>query len=800
VTEGVDVAVFRGLRVVELAGGMAGPMAGMVLADHGADVVKVEPPGGHRSPGVPASLMWNRGKRSVVLDLADAADRARVDDLLATADVVIESLGTRRDLDPDAARRANPGLVWCTIDGFGPANLGALPAYEGVVAAATGRMTGLDQLSGGQPGVRYERPVFTAAPVGAYGAAQLAVQGITAALLERLRTGRGQVVATSLLQGAMAFVMRQELGRDDDDGAGGASAGLLPPAVHRGIELCFLTAECADGRYIQMCARQDTHFRAWLGALGLDDVLADPVYARAPMGIERVEDVDALEVRLRRAMRTRTQSEWMRVFTEECDVGADPFLTPAELLAHPDMVDNGRIVELDDPTVGRVRQIGPLVAVREAPAVIDRPAPRQGEHTTAVLDELARSPRTAGPGAGPSPAPTDSGTRAAQPLAGVTILEVAYYIAGPLAGAILADMGARVVKVEPLAGDPYRRTGLQSVKFLHGKESITLDLKSDGGRAVLRDLMQRADVVVHSFRAGAAARLGLDPGTVRSLNPRAVHLYAGSYGSQGPQAHRAAFHSTPNALTGGGIKQAGRGNPPVNDSYADPGSALGAATAIVLGLYARERTGVAPALETTMLCSTGYIHSADMVAYDGAPAWPIADAGQHGLAARYRLYRCADGWVFVAAPHDDQWEPLLAAVGRGELRSDERFATPEARRDHDDALADLLATTLADRPARRWVARGRDVGVAVAPVHPEPFDRWLVASGLLRPAEHPAYPPYWRLPPKVTFSGSEPRLGAAAACGEHSRSILRELGRSDEEIDALIAAGVTSEAVLEGVR
>jgi crotonobetainyl-CoA:carnitine CoA-transferase CaiB-like acyl-CoA transferase len=807
-----DRSVFGGLRVVELAGGMAGPMAGMILADHGADVIKVEPPRGHRWPVPPASLMWHRGKRSVVLDLTVPGDRARVADLLGSADVVIESLGPRLGPDPGAARRANPGLVWCSIGGFGPAgaaadlpadlpadradlgDLGDLPPDEAIVAAATGRMTGLDQLSGGHPGVRYERPAFTAAPVGSYGAAQLAVQGITAALLERRRTGRGQRVGTSLLQGAMAFVMRQELGRND--GGDGAAAEMMPPAVHRGIELCFLTAECADGRYIQMCARQDAHFRAWLGALGLDEVLADPVYARAPMGIERVEDVDALEARLRRAMRTRTQSEWMRVFTEECDVGADPFLTPAEFLDHPDMVANGRVVELDDPTVGRVRQLGPLVAVRGAPAVIGRPAPRRGQHTAEVLAELAHLPHGRGgdPEPAPAPAARPDGARSAGPLAGVTILEVAYYIAGPLAGAILAEMGARVVKVEPLDGDPYRRTGLQSVKFLHGKESITLDLKSDAGRAVLRELVKRSDVVVHSFRAGAAARLGLDPATVRSLNPRAVHLHAGSYGAHGPQAHRAAFHSTPNALTGGGTKQAGRGNPPVNDSYADPGSALGAATAIVLGLYARARTGAAPAMETTMLCSTGYIHSADMVAYEGAPARPIADAGQHGLAARYRLYRCADGWVFVAAPHDDHWEPLLDAVGLDGLRRDRRFATPEARRGHDDELADALATALAAQPAAHWVAGGRAAGVAIAPVHPEPFDRWLIASGLLRPAEHPAYPPYWRLPPKVAFSGAAPRLGAAAACGEHSRHLLRELGRSDAEIDALIAAGVTGEA------
>jgi crotonobetainyl-CoA:carnitine CoA-transferase CaiB-like acyl-CoA transferase len=810
-----DRSIFGGLRVVELGGGMAGPMAGMILADHGADVAKVEGPDGQRSRLLPGSLMWDRGKRSVVLDHAVDPDRQRVEDLLARADVVIESVrtgeGAAPGIDREAIRRRNGAVVWCRIDGFGPmqAAWGHLPADDATVAAVTGRMTGIDQLSGGQPGVRHDRPVFTAAPVGSYGAAQLAVQGITAALLDRAHTGEGQTVETSLLQGAIAFVMRQELGRGET-----SVAEQIPAAVDRGIELCFLTAECADGRYIQMCARQDAHFRDWLRALGLDDVLADPTYARAPLGIERVEDVDALEVRLREAMRTRSQVEWMRIFTEDYDVGADPFLTAEEFLRHPDMVANGRVVEVDDPTVGRVRQLGPLVAVRDAPAAITRPAPRLGEHTDQLVAELA-APVTGerpgagsagrddtvaeveklGPGAGPDGA---SGPGRAQPLEGVTILEVAYFIAGPLATTILAEMGARVIKVEPLAGDPYRRTGLQSVKFLHGKESITLDLKCDDGRGVLRELVARADLVVHSFRADAAARLGLDAGAVQEVNPRAVHLYAGSYGSQGPQAHRAAFHSTPNALSGGGIKQAGRGNPPVNDSYADPGSALGAATAIMLGLFARQRTRVAPAMETTMLCSTGYIHSEGMVLYDGAPPTPIADEGQHGLAARYRLYRCDGGWVFLAARADGQWRALLEVLGRPELADDPRFATPTSRAAHDDDLAAVIAGALGAGTVDEWVARGRSAGVAIAPVHPEPFDRWLLDADLVSPADHPAYPPYWRLPPKVTFSGSTPRLGAAAACGEHSRAILRELGRSDAEIDRLVAAGVTSEAVPGG--
>jgi crotonobetainyl-CoA:carnitine CoA-transferase CaiB-like acyl-CoA transferase len=763
--------LFAGLRVIDATSGMAGPLASMMLADHGADVVKVERPAGDWARALPAFVQWNRGKRSVVLDLDAPADQKVMRALVLGADVLIAtdaaSLLERAGLDREAVDRRNPGLVTCTISGFGPARPPAgAKAYEGVVAAATGRMTGLDQLSGGQPGRHYDAPVFTAAPVASFGASQLALHAIVAALLQRETTGRGHDVSTSLLQGATAFIMRQELGRSTS----GASAAAISPATHRGIELCFLTAECADGRYIQMCARQDRHFQNWLRAVGLDDALAESRYARAPMGIPTVADVDELEVRLRERMRTRTQAEWMRVFIEEFDVGADPFLTPAEFLAHPDMVANERVVDIADPELGVVRELGPLVQMTRTPARIERSAPGLGDHRAEWLAPRLPLPEAV---AVAEPVP---------PLAGFTILEVAYFIAGPLATAILAEMGARVIKVEPLDGDPYRRTGLQAAKFLHGKESLTLDLKHPQGRAILDALLDRADVVVHSFRAAAAARLGLDADTVLRRNPRALHLYAASYGSRGPQRDRAAFHSTPNALTGGGIKQAGEGNPPVNDSYADPGSALGAATAILFGLWGRQRAGIAQAMETTMLVSTGYIHSADMVVTDPPRPFPIADHEQRGLRSHYRVYRCATGHIFVAAVRPQERRALLGLVGRADLAAAS-----------DGEIAAGLEEAFGREPATEWARRLATAGVGVAEVYPKQFDKWLETQGLLTPAQHPAFGDYWRIGPKVEFAGSPPVLRPPCAAGEHSCDLLSELGFDQREIDRLIALGVTSD-------
>jgi crotonobetainyl-CoA:carnitine CoA-transferase CaiB-like acyl-CoA transferase len=411
----------EGLVVLDLGQGMAGAMPGMILGDNGAEVVKVEPPTGDWARGEPGFLMWNRNKRGIVLDLKCAKHHDRMMDLIRRADIFIESfrpgVALRLGVDWSDLRQRNPRLIYCSIGGFGSA-LGyrAMAAYESTVSAAMGRMVGLDHLSGASEGHGRSAPIFTSIPISSYGAAQLAVQGILAALNARERTGRGECVRTSLVQGAAAFLMRQEMPRD-----GGRGAQLVSAATHAGIELCFMTARCKDGRFLQMCARQDAQFRNWIAAMGMQDVLSDPRFSRAPLGIERVEDVADLDMRIRSHMATKTQDQWMALFTTEYDVGCDPFLTPAEFLAHPQMVENNRVVELDDPIVGRCRQVGPLVVFSDTPSVIEKSAPALGEDTDLVFS----SPEALGPlfDANLSPAPVIP-RRSKPPLDGVTVVEL----------------------------------------------------------------------------------------------------------------------------------------------------------------------------------------------------------------------------------------------------------------------------------------------------------------------------------------------------------------------------------------
>jgi crotonobetainyl-CoA:carnitine CoA-transferase CaiB-like acyl-CoA transferase len=378
-------------------------------------------------------------------------------------------------------------------------------------------------------------------------------------------------------------------------------------------------------------------------------------------------------------------------------------------------------------------------------------------------------------------------------LSGVAVVELAYYVAGPLSTVLLAELGARVIKVEPLEGDPSRRTGMQNAKFLVGKDSIAVDLKSDEGRHILEQLIGRADALLHNFRPGVPERLGFGWADAERLNPRLVYLYGASYGSRGPQNRRAAFHSTPNALAGGGILQAGRGNPPVDDSYPDPGSGLAAATALLLGLWARQVTGRGQYLETTMLTSAGYILSNNLVRYEGARPMAVPDRGQHGLHALYRLYPCRVGWLFVAAGRDPEWQALATVLGHPDWLADARFATSASRRANDFELAGLLGAALATRPASDWDRALTEAGVACAEATDLAVDRWFEHHDLLLPEDHPVFGPFWRAPPKVRFSESVPRIVPPCALGEHTRTVLHELGYADDAVDDLIARGVAVE-------
>src|SRR5207244_4853632 len=300
-------------------------------------------------------------------------------------------------------------------------------------------------------------------------------------------------------------------------------------------------------------------------------------------------------------------------------------------------------------------------------------------------------------------------------------------------------LGARVIKIEPVFGDPYRalaRTNTgdpvknlgqnNMVRAMQGKESIALNLKDPRGQEILRKLIANADVFVHSFRGDVPKSLGIDYDALRSINPGLVYHYASSYGSTGPYARRPAIDPVLAAFAGQTAYQSGEGNGPLRENGADPVAAAGHAAALVLGLFARHRTGEGQYVESAMIVSNLYLNCEDALAYEGKPPRPVIDRRQFGNGATHRLYETAPvdsgfdaapyanadpHWVFLSAPHDDEFERFCKVADREDLARDPRFATLRAREDHRGELEAALEVVFRTRTAAEWETALLSAGV-----------------------------------------------------------------------------------------
>jgi crotonobetainyl-CoA:carnitine CoA-transferase CaiB-like acyl-CoA transferase len=816
-------APLSGIRVLELSNGLPGIQAGQFLADFGADVVQVEPVGGSPLRSQPAWPFWARGKRSVALDLHRADDRDAARRMALAADVVIETFrpgaAARLGLGYDDLAADNPGLVYASITGFGSTGpLADLPGYEGIVAAKLGVLAQLSDMTE-RPG-----PSFPSAPYCSYPAAQLALQGIMAALYVREATGVGQRVETTLAQALTVHDTLNWFSRvvASRFSGGFSQAPLATKGVPAGgLSFRLLIALTADGKWLQFSQTVDRLFRSMMRMFGLDWMFDDPKWQRAPDFDDVAQRVEFWE-RLLTVVRSKTLAEWRALFDEDHDVWAEMFSRDDEVLDHPQMRWNEMVVTVEDPERGPVVQPAPVVRLfGSAPSLA--PAPALGSHEAgAVATEWA----AAGP-PGDMPAHGDSAGEDAAgdaPLRGVTVIELGTYYAAPYGATLLADLGARVIKLEQLDGDPHRNMlpfpEVAGMKVLQGKESVAVDIATEEGRQIAYDLVRRSDVVLQSFRAGVAERLGVDAASLQAVNPDLVYLSAPGYGTDGPCGGRPAFAPTIGAAAGLAWRNAGATIPARADLGLDEikptamrlalavmgvGNSDGFAgvtcgTALMLGLLARRRGNGAHRMLTTMLSSNVHALSEGMVRYDGAPPRPVADPELYGLGPLYRLYETADGWVFLAAPGERDWALLagaLATAGGLDVAGDNRFSTPAGREEHGAALAALLAGAFAERPAGEWEALLRDAGVACVAVASGPVESNFLDDGsigrtlgFVTEVENPMLDAVPRLAALIGFSRSSTDARGACLLGQHTDAVLAELGYDPERVAALRVAGV----------
>jgi crotonobetainyl-CoA:carnitine CoA-transferase CaiB-like acyl-CoA transferase len=790
--------------VLDFSSGWAGSIATMILSDFGAEVIKVEPPEGDPYRAFPQALLWNRGKKSVTLDLNTSEGRGSVRRLILQADVVVESF---RPGEADAlgigykgVSAQRPDLVYCSITGFGPEGPYAhYKPYEGVVAAKVGRFSVFTGQSK-RPG-----PHFAAVQVGSHGTAMAAVRGIIGALIVRDKTGLGQRVETSLMQGITPFDVNNWLqwqmmvkfpSRFQDDPQSN-------PDRQPGVG--YQPIRTKDGRWIQMANVIVRLFQDSLRVMELGHVLDDPRFARAPTLMP--EEREELREMILKKAQEKTLEEWMDIFVNKTsNVAAEPFMTTQEGMGHPQIVHNRHVVEVDDPTVGKMRQVGVLVRLNETPGSVKGPAPILGQHNQEMLRPLETASVRGG---------AESPVKALppHPLAGFTILDLSTVIAGPLSTSLNYELGARVIRIETLDGDTMRRNfdGLGANRTQAGAENISIDLQTPEGKEIFDGLAAKADILVHNMRPGAPERLGIGYEHVRQINPRIIYVYAGGYGDSGPHSPRPTMHPIGGAIGGGAIQQLGKGvlPPPeqpmtieeikevarrlgrANETNPDPNTSMVISTGALLGLYARERFGISQYVLSTMIGANAYANADDFFSYEGKPDRLVPDSDGHGLHALYRLYQAQRGWVFLACLFEEEWRTFCQAIDRDDLLKDSRFESSAARLENDDALVEELKKVLADKTPKEWEELLTAVDVACVEVEDSGMfnfysqDPHVAENGYIQPAEGLRIGSYWRYGPVVNLSRTPTRVGSGPLRGQHTRSILQELGYSEERIDEL---------------
>jgi crotonobetainyl-CoA:carnitine CoA-transferase CaiB-like acyl-CoA transferase len=764
-----------GLRAVTTANALPTAMVGQVLADYGADVYLLEPPSGSALRGHGAWSFWGRGQHSVSVDLTQRSQQERVRSLISNSDVFVDGWGTgvaaRLGLDADVLMDANPRLVHARISAFGDDSpFAQLKGWDHVVLAVIGASSGFSSLA------QRDGPAFVGTPFCSVGAAHLMLHGLLGALYERERSGCGQQVGATLAQGFLVYdtwnwllrllAHRYPGGFDMEPPYDPETLIPYTPFFFR-----LLVALTKDGKWVQFSQTTDRLWEAFLRACSLDP--SDPAVHDADSSEDSAVRV-ALWESLLAAVRRRTALEWQEIFDADPNVWAEQFRDGAGVLDHPQLVAEGRVVR----DAAGVPMPGALAHSSSWPAFTVRPTPALGADNGVLLE--------------PSRAGSAPGAASGEPtLAGVTVLELGTFYAAPYGATLLAEQGARVIKVEPVEGDPIRNLipypELAGIKVLQGKESVVLDLATPEGQEILRDLVRSADVVLQSYRAGVAERIHCSAEDLLAINPDLLYVHSPGYGDGGPCGHRPAFAPTIGAASGLAVRSVGGpvavpAGPDLDlttakrtamklaagamaQANADGFAALGVATSMLLGLVGRARFGGAYVLRCSMLSTMTHALGDSVTVGSGHPT-PAPDARLLGLSPFQHLYPTADGWVMLSAEDEADRAALLECCGVGGERG--------------DLEAEIGAAFLA-APAAAWQERLGARGVTCVVVAPRGVDETILLGdlgrtlGFVTTESHPNFGEYPRLAALVRFSRSASVVGPAPLLGQQTEAVLSEL-------------------------
>lgn len=787
-----------GLRILDLSTEIAGPFATRLLADMGAEVLKIEAPAGDPlrrmktsaalgrseplAPGEDGALFqWlNATKRSVVLDLESSeADRAAFLRLVESADVVLESFVPgwldERGVGFEAIRAANPRGSLVSITPFGQDGPWAgRAATDFTLQAESGSFSGRGYADLG--------PVVAGGRLGEYCAGSFSATAAVVAWRAARQSGRGQHVDVSMLETMiLCFQPYQYI------------QGQMQPGQQMPVMVEVPSIEPAKDGMIGFSTQTSQQWHALCVMVEQPEWVSDESLC---LGHERF---------LRREELLPKIQEWTRAHTIDEIVALC-----IELRIPVAPIGNGRTVleteHMRERGFYRAHPAGfqvpgvPFAFEKGATAPLEA-APALGAHTDEVLDGLAPPPPAA-------PLPASD----AAPLAGLKVVDFTAFWAGPFAATVLADFGAEVIKVESIQ----RPDGMRFASgFLpedgvvwewapvfhganSGKQAITLNLEDEEGLALARELVRQADVVIENFSPRVMERFGLDGPGVAALNPEAILIRMPAFGLDGPWRDRVGFAMTIEQASGlAWVTGFPEREPVVPRGVCDPVGGMTAVLALLGALEMRARGAGGQTVEVTLL-EVGLTLAGEQVVEQSAYGVLLEREGNVGpVAAPQGAYVCRDernpgdhGWVAIACVTDAQWQALVHAIGDPDWAREASFATEAGRRAGRAEIDRGIAAWCAERSARdireALAAKGVPVGWLLNQREVVPGHEQLDARRFLAFLDHPFAGRIGYPRSSMRFDGELPPRTLPPLLGEHNERVLAErLGQSPERIRAL---------------
>jgi crotonobetainyl-CoA:carnitine CoA-transferase CaiB-like acyl-CoA transferase len=778
------------LRVIDLSEEIAGAYCAKLLADLGANVVKVERPGGDPlrrwtgdgpsgvSPGALFEYL-HTSHRGIVLDPDDDADRRQFLSLASRADIVIESADLCSKVawsyTPAQLWAQNPALSLVSITPFGLSRaINDVPATEFTLQAYCGSII---------RGPEDEAPLQAGGRLGEWASGAFAAMACLAAESQSRRSGQGQHVDLSMLECmALTFnpyptILRSFLGTDHP-----GERKREIPSISR-----------ANDGWVGFCTVTGQQWENFCLLIERPDLLADDGLRT---WIDRVRRFDEVNEIIEAWSGVRSVAQILEQ--------AEAFRVPAAPLGTGDTICDidhfqARGVFVPNPRGGFAQPRSPLL-LSGSPVRPFGPAPALGEHTEEVLSELASVPAVE--------RSIHQQSEPARPLDGLRVIDFTAFWAGPMGTQFLAAMGGDVVKVESVqrpdamrfnsVSKPDDPLWYEKSAIFHGanvgKRSVAIDLGDPRGKELVLQLISTADVVIENFNPRVLDRFDLDYEHLSQLNPRLVMVRMPAFGLDGPWRDRGGFAQTMEQVSGmGSVTGKGDGPPVIPSGPCDVLAGTHAVVGLLAALHQRDRTGQGQMVEVPM------VEVALNVAAEPVIEWSRNGLllGRHGnrgpAAAPQGLYACSGSgaWLALAIVTDEQWHALVELLGHPDWAEDPSLATVAGRRQAHDLIDEGLEEYFRRQQLDRMVPMLQDAGIPAAPVVPAGYidrDPRMRARNFFEPVEHPIMGrhefPGWPMRssgwPDHWYDHPAPRLG------EHTVAVLQnELGLDAEAIEAL---------------